>query len=238
MEDPTPIGYAAIDPVPGLSHIHDLYGFIAPAYRRQGYGTQFLYFVVQEARQITGVTQLSVPVNSGMSAVKPFLDKHHFYDEHLEYEMICSLQDEIRPNGFRLKRLPHQQAARKMRQLYNLSFQNLAWYQPYVDDEDVLANLGDRGEIYFLESTGEIVGFAGVNYAEDGAEIEPLGVVPAARGEGFGRILLNALLYTFAQRGCKFAQLTVWADNIPALRLYESVGFVRQDARQFMALDL
>jgi ribosomal protein S18 acetylase RimI-like enzyme len=55
---------------------------------------------------------------------------------------------------------------------------------------------------------------------------------------GFGRVLLNTLLYTFYERGCNFVHLTVWADNTPALRLYESVGFRKQDQRQFMAFDL
>lgn len=238
LEDSAPIGYAAIDPVPGLTHILDLYGYIDPAYRRQGYGSTFLNFVRAEAKRVAGATQLSALVDSEMVGMKPFLEKHHFCNEHLEYELTLSLKDRIRPNGFTLKQLPPDQAASKLRQLYDVSFRDLAWYQPYIDDSELLGNLGRDGQIYFLESMGEVVGFAGVAYDADRAEIEPFGVMPAHRGEGFGRILLNALLHTFMERHSRIAHLTVWAENTPALRLYESVGFVRRDMRQFMALDL
>ncbi len=238
LEDAYLIGYAAIDPVPGLPHICDLYGFIDPAFRRRGYGSQFLKFVISQANAIGGVRQLSVSIDSTIEDSIPFLKKRDFYYEHLEYEMSRSVKGDIRPTGFDLKCLPSYQAAQQMIRLYDVCFQTLAWYQPYCDEMEVLDNLGNDGQIYFLESMGQLVGFAGVLYENGKAEIEPLGVVPAVRGEGFGRILINTLLYIFSQRGCNFAHLTVWADNTPALRLYESVGFVRQDKRQFMALDL
>lgn len=238
LETTIPIGYAAIDPVPGLPHIYDLYGFIDPVHRRCGYGSALLRFIVHEAQQMPQLIQLSAPVDSTYADAIPFLQKHGFYNEHLEYELSRPLQDAFRPTGFRLKRLPQHLAARKMNQLYDLCFQDLAWYQPYIDDAEVIANLGADGQIYFLESVGGIVGFAGVRYEGRKAEIEPLGIVPAHRGEGFGRILLHTLLHTFYERGCQFVHLTVWADNTPALRLYESEGFRRQDHRQFMALDI
>ena len=55
--------------------------------------------------------------------------------------------------------------------------------------------------------------------------IQNLGVVPAHRGRGLGRALLIKALLGFYQHGAKRAKLEVTADNEPAVKLYEAVGF-------------
>ncbi|MEW6308150.1 MAG: GNAT family N-acetyltransferase [Bacillota bacterium] len=51
-----------------------------------------------------------------------------------------------------------------------------------------------------------------------------LGVVAAHRRRGYGRLLLELVAYRAYQAGFRFLELSAYADNVPALALYESAG--------------
>jgi ribosomal protein S18 acetylase RimI-like enzyme len=57
------------------------------------------------------------------------------------------------------------------------------------------------------------------------AELLALAVDPAARGEGTGRGLIDALNAEFARRGTSTSRVVVGADNESALRLYRECGY-------------
>ena len=72
---------------------------------------------------------------------------------------------------------------------------------------------------------GQAVGF-GLAVLERGAVgLYDLAVAPDHRGGGRGRALVEALLHWAAEAGATTAYLQVRAQNAPALRLYESMGF-------------
>jgi [ribosomal protein S18]-alanine N-acetyltransferase len=50
-------------------------------------------------------------------------------------------------------------------------------------------------------------------------------VRPDARGRGYGRVLVTALLERAASRGARLATLNVYCENEAARRLYEAAGF-------------
>jgi ribosomal protein S18 acetylase RimI-like enzyme len=54
----------------------------------------------------------------------------------------------------------------------------------------------------------------------------------AWRGRGIGRKLLSACLSVVKQAGLEKIELEVFADNIPAIRLYESTGFLREGLKE------
>jgi mycothiol synthase len=56
-------------------------------------------------------------------------------------------------------------------------------------------------------------------------EVYVLGVDPAAHGRGLGRMLTLAGLHHLAGRGLDTVLLYVEADNAPAVRVYEKLGF-------------
>ncbi|MFR9804833.1 mycothiol synthase [Pseudonocardia sp. RS010] len=56
-------------------------------------------------------------------------------------------------------------------------------------------------------------------------EVYVLGVDPAAHGRGLGRVLTLAGLHHLAARGLDTVLLYVEADNAPAVRVYEKLGF-------------
>ncbi|MBK5232593.1 MAG: GNAT family N-acetyltransferase [Thermoleophilia bacterium] len=57
------------------------------------------------------------------------------------------------------------------------------------------------------------------------AWLEDAFVDEAARGEGHGRTLVTAAIERARSRGCRRIQLDVNRDNLPAIKLYESLGF-------------
>ncbi|WP_422843039.1 GNAT family N-acetyltransferase [Acidovorax sp. M2(2025)] len=72
---------------------------------------------------------------------------------------------------------------------------------------------------------GQAVGF-GLAVLERGAVgLYDLAVASTHRGGGRGRALVQGLLHWAAQAGATSAYLQVRAQNTPALRLYESLGF-------------
>ncbi len=68
-----------------------------------------------------------------------------------------------------------------------------------------------------------------VNKGKDGAVgiIWMIGVDPAYRGQGLGRAMLDASIADLKRRGATAVELTVYADNTPAVELYKAVGFKR-----------
>jgi putative acetyltransferase len=55
-----------------------------------------------------------------------------------------------------------------------------------------------------------------------------MGLLPAYRGQGIGKRLLQACLDKAAHKGITRISLEVRADNEPAIRLYEKAGFVHE----------
>lgn len=80
---------------------------------------------------------------------------------------------------------------------------------------------------------GYLVGYAGIarlgRRAPYEYEVHTIGVDPDYRGRGIGRAMLEDLL-RFADGGVVF--LEVRTDNVPAITLYESVGFVTVGVRK------
>lgn len=92
---------------------------------------------------------------------------------------------------------------------------------------------GDLGVV--AEESGQPVGAAWIRlhaheeiapgYKGDAVAQLAIGVVPSARGSGWGRKLLDRLLDEARNVGLSEIQLTVGLANVPAVRLYQRVGF-------------
>ena len=62
--------------------------------------------------------------------------------------------------------------------------------------------------------------FDGISY------LSSIGTVEAVRGMGLGRFVTGAAMIDSLDEGSEWIHLGVFADNVPARRLYESLGFV------------
>jgi ribosomal-protein-alanine N-acetyltransferase len=76
------------------------------------------------------------------------------------------------------------------------------------------------------------IGFVLARVAADEAEILTLAVVPQARRQGHGGVLLAAALAGAAARGATAMLLEVSADNAAAQALYATAGFVEVGRRR------
>jgi mycothiol synthase len=84
----------------------------------------------------------------------------------------------------------------------------------------------DPAGFFLAERAGSLVGFHWTKVHEDGlGEVYVVGVDPAARGLGLGRVLTVAGLNHLRARGLPTAMLYVDEENVPAVKLYESLGF-------------
>lgn len=80
--------------------------------------------------------------------------------------------------------------------------------------------------ITLRESNGSILGI-GLAVADNGyVGLFDVRVTPAARGRGLGRAVTVAMLDWARAHGAAHAYLQVTADNVPALNLYRSLGFI------------
>ena len=85
------------------------------------------------------------------------------------------------------------------------------------------AEARDDRVVLVIDDDGTVVGV--VN--GEAAHIYSMWVVPERRGEGLGRILLDAVVAWARERGATRAVLDVNPNQTVALALYESAGFVR-----------
>jgi len=78
----------------------------------------------------------------------------------------------------------------------------------------------------------EPLGYGGLAVTGADAYIQTIGVRSRAQRLGIGRTLMNVLLDEAAARGATTCWLEVRADNAPAQRLYESLGFTNRGVRR------
>lgn len=88
-----------------------------------------------------------------------------------------------------------------------------------------LAGVPDRRWYRVAESDGEIVGYVGLGIGIDTGDVQTIAVRAQAQGQGWGAVLLDALLREAHARGCVEVLLEVRADNASAIALYERRGF-------------
>jgi ribosomal protein S18 acetylase RimI-like enzyme len=78
---------------------------------------------------------------------------------------------------------------------------------------------------YVVTLHGEPVA-TGQRYTFDGASyLSSIGTRPAWQGRGFGKVVTNALVADSLADGVDLIYLGVYAENRPAIRLYEQLGF-------------
>ena len=223
-----PIGYAALLPLPGLPHLFELAGGIAPRFQRQGAGS-FLWQAVQQAVAGTDIQQITFTTDGLASPASHFLQHHQFELEHEEWTMqlenVATAVFTPSTQPAKLQKVGRDTAVRTLPQLYERCFAHTPWFQPYTAAE-VAATWEPDDELWLLVSDATPIGFVWLHFPEPTiAEIEPIGIVLPKQGLGYGRFLLTSLLQALQNRGVQTVTLGVWATNETAVHLYQSLGF-------------
>jgi len=117
---------------------------------------------------------------------------------------------------------------------------NAAWLREYFQleaiDERVLSApereiLEPGGAILFAQLHGEVAGTCALKFDAPGVyELTKMAVDERHQGHGIGRALLAAAIGEFRARGGTTLFLETNSKLVPALRLYEGMGFERQPA--------
>jgi RimJ/RimL family protein N-acetyltransferase len=98
--------------------------------------------------------------------------------------------------------------------------------------EFVLGNIRDGHAQYVAEQRGELVGWADIMPGQHESTRHMgglgMGVAQGHRGRGIGRRLLARVIEHCWNAGLKRIELEVFVDNLPAIALYESMGFAHE----------
>ena len=92
---------------------------------------------------------------------------------------------------------------------------------------DFLDKVYAKEKYYFAFRNWQKVGV--LNFSTTSGRVSNMGVNPPQRGKGYGRNILLFILEQLRRSGCKQANLRVHAKNKPAIHLYESLGFLKEE---------
>lgn len=108
-------------------------------------------------------------------------------------------------------------------ELERIEFRDLAWPYP------MLRQLFDlHGSLWSVAETDDLVrGYALLGISRARGWMLGLAVHPEARGRGIARALLDRTILTCRAHVVESVSLTVRSNNLAAIRLYETAGFVR-----------
>ncbi len=107
-----------------------------------------------------------------------------------------------------------------------LAVDQRAFVGPWLYSRPVLAAaLEQAASVTVLEAEGVVAGYQLSTASALGAHLARLAVDPDLQGRGYGRALVEGLLYEFGLRGFDRLSVNTQADNGASLRLYRRLGF-------------
>lgn len=105
-----------------------------------------------------------------------------------------------------------------------------AW--PRTAFEKELSGNGMARYLLLEDASGELLGFAGLWLMVDEAHVVTVGVWPHLRRQGYGRLLVHALVLLARDCGMTSATLEVRQSNAAARALYAAYGFYEVGERK------
>jgi GNAT superfamily N-acetyltransferase len=108
---------------------------------------------------------------------------------------------------------------------------------PGAEFDDYLATPQRIGS-WVAESHGRVVGLTGLLDHGRSAEVEPVVVTGAARGQGIGRRLISRVVEEALARGYEYLAIRPVARNVAAVRRFHAAGFRALGGHIDLTMDL
>ncbi|MBQ4153979.1 MAG: ribosomal protein S18-alanine N-acetyltransferase [Clostridia bacterium] len=100
---------------------------------------------------------------------------------------------------------------------------------PWTDEQ---IRSSDNTVFFLAKEENKPIGYAGMYTVLDEGYVTNIGVMPLHRRKGVGKKLLEALIEFSNDSNLAFLSLEVRPSNLPAIKLYESFGFVSEGLRK------
>ena len=102
------------------------------------------------------------------------------------------------------------------------------------DEASIRAELDDPLALWLIAEGGDgaVLGYVGSQTCFEDADILNVAVLPAARRRGIAEALMLELERRLRPKGAERITLEVRASNLPALRLYEKLGYSQVGLRK------
>ncbi len=112
--------------------------------------------------------------------------------------------------------------------------EDLSFFHPHAFTPEKARELCEYTgrDLYYVAYDGSaILAYGMLCGWDEGYEIPSLGIAlhPAARGRGLARTFMLFLHLAAKWRGASKVRLTVFKDNVPAVRLYTGLGYLYQE---------
>lgn len=210
-------------------------GYVAPGFRRRGIGRALLSRLLFRSRE-RGAETAHVNLRDSAQDSRFFLFDAGFIPVRTFYDMQLDLEK----SSAAAQEAPECEVGKFVKgeekilaRLQNRVFKGSWGFCPNSAAEIrySLCLTGCRLEdVLCLKKEGITIGYSWYHHLpleRDGAamRIHMFGVDPDFRGKGWGKKILIASLYRMRRKKIKKVELTVDADNTPALALYGSLGF-------------
>ena len=106
-----------------------------------------------------------------------------------------------------------------------------AFFFPHPNNDetlDVITQATNKDLYYLLVEGKTVLGYGLLRGWQEGYETPSLGIAisPAARGQGFAKMLIQFLHTTALRRGATKVRLRVLKNNLKALKLYVELGYI------------
>jgi len=120
-----------------------------------------------------------------------------------------------------------QQSFQTVYDLLGLTPENFKYHASLFGPEWILEQIDSGYRFFILEEAGEAVGCVALKPEGNGAvQMRRLAVLPAHRGKGYGRMLVDHVLAEGRRMGVRRVTLGMWSDDAPLRHWYERLGFV------------
>ena len=209
-----------------------LMGGVVPSHRRRGIGRALLRWAADHALTL-GLHVLHVDVPEDAQPAQRLLGSEGFTHVrthwHLGRESMNRIEVSL-PPGTKLRPMTHADVP-ALTDLQNAAFTGSWGYSPNTPQEieyrvfEMTPQQPD--DVVLLERDGRLLAYC---WGQHGAEGEPgvvgmVGVEPTLQGQGLGRVATAASMNLLMDAGARPLHITVDAENTPAVRLYQNLGF-------------